>query len=401
MAVCRWVARLALLSLGLVVPLVVVEAALRLFGPVLPGNYNTGSFLTTHPTFGRFHVLGFDGWVKTSEYTSRITINSLGLRGRERTYAKPDGVRRVLVLGDSFVEGAQVHDSQGLVSRLEETLNETEPGRYEVLNGGVGGWGTGQQYVFLANEGYRYEPDLVLIVLYLGNDIYDNSYQLQGRPKNPHEPYFVFEDDGSLRQLDFRVRKSEDVDPTVALLRSRTLLWNVFETGVLAKLEEEGEDTQELRLNRFNLNKMGVYSNDPNERQLDAWKVTLALVERIRAFADDHGAATGLVVVPASWQVYDGEWNELIEANKLKPSAWSSDFPNQYLAQRAATIQTPMLDLLPALRGAGEHTSASLYFSSDKHWTADGHAVAAREVAAFLASSGLLSSDRLARQPGR
>ena len=386
----KWGARLGLLVIGLVAPLLVVELAVRLFGPILPGNYNTGTFLTTHPVYGRFHVLGFDGWIKTPEFTARVTINSLGLRGPEQSYEKPPGVTRILVLGDSFVEAAQVDQHQAMVGRLEAALNESRTGRYEVLNGGVGGWGTGQQYVYLTAEGYRYEPDVVLVVLYLGNDIYDNSYVLQGRPKNPHEPYFVPRDDGSLRQLDFRVRKPEQVNPAVGLLRAQSGLWNIFETGVLYKLDDPGEDSEELRLNRFNLNKMLVHAVKPNERLEDAWRVTTGLLRRIEEAGRERGIPTAVVVAPAAWQVYGEDWDDLIHGNKLRPDEWSADSPNRLLAERSAEIRAPMLDLLPALRDEAELSPNRLYFPSDKHWTPDGHAVAAREIRAFLAERGLL-----------
>ena len=149
----RWSLRLALLASGLVVPLPLVEIAIRLFGPLLPGTYSTGTFLTTHPVYGRFHVPGFDGWVKSPEFTSRVSINSLGLRGPEQPYEKRPGVTRILVLGDSFVEAAQVDQDQGVVARLEAALNEDGSGSYEVLNGGVGGWGTAQEYIYLTSEG--------------------------------------------------------------------------------------------------------------------------------------------------------------------------------------------------------------------------------------------------------
>jgi hypothetical protein len=386
----KWGARLGLLVIGLAAPLLAVELAVRLFGPILPGNYNTGTFLTTHPVYGRFHVLGFDGWVKTPEFTARVTINSLGLRGPERSYEKPPGVTRVLVLGDSFVEAAQVAAQQSLVGQLEAALNESGTGRYEVLNGGIGGWGTGQQYVYLTAEGYRYEPDLVLVVLYLGNDVYDNSYVLQGRPKNPHEPYFVPGDDGSLRQLDFRVRKPEQVNPAVALLRARSRLWNIFETGVLYKLDDPGEDPEELRLNRFNLNKMLVHAVKPTERLEDAWQVTIGLLRRIEQSGRERGIPTAVVVAPAAWQVYHEDWDDLIRTNNLRETEWSPDSPNRFLAERSPQIGAPLLDLLPALRDEAELSPSRLYFPSDKHWTPDGHAVAAREVGAFLAERGLL-----------
>jgi hypothetical protein len=48
-----------------------------------------------------------------------------------------------------------------------------------------------------------------------------------------------------------------------------------------------------------------------------------------------------------------------------------------------------MLDVLPALR-ADAPTSPRLYYPYDKHWTAAGHATAAREVERFLTEQGLV-----------
>lgn len=377
-----------MLVVSLLVPLLLLEAALRLYGPILPGNYNTGTFLTPHPVYGRFHVPGFDGWVKTRELTSRVTINSLGLRGPERPYAKPPGVRRILYLGDSFTEAVQVSEQDGVTSRLETALNARGGDRYEVLNAGVGGWGTGQQLVYLREEGYRYQPDLVVVMLYLGNDIFDNSYVLQGSPKNPHEPYFTFRNDGSFEPMEFRTRKPEEISPIVATLRERTLLWNVFETGVLVKLEE-GEDDEALRANRFNQNKMIPHAVKSSDRQENAWRTTLTLLQRIRQLGEERGFQTAVVIAPAAFQVYDADWDALIQENKLKPDDWSADLPNGVLAANVGMVGAPMLDLLPALRTEAP-SGPRLYFPYDKHWTGAGHAVAAREVERFLVEQGFV-----------
>jgi hypothetical protein len=376
------------LVVSLLLPLLMVEAALRLLGPILPGNYNTGDFLVPHPVYGRFHVPGFDGWTKTREYTSHVVINSLGLKGPERPYAKPPGVKRILYLGDSFTEAVQVPQQDGVVSRLETALNAHGTDRYEVLNAGVGGWGTGEELVYLREEGYRYQPDLVVVMLFLGNDVFDNSYALQGSPKNPHEPYFTFRDDGTFEPIDFRTRKPEDVNPVVGQLRDRSLLWNVFETGVLLKLDQ-GEDDDELRANRFNLNKMIVHQVKSSDKQADAWKTTLTLLQRVRQLGEERGFQTAVVIAPASFQVYDADWDDLLKDNKLKPAEWSQDLPNQVLAANAGMIGAPTLDLLPALRDAAP-TADRLYLPYDKHWTSAGHAVAAREVERFLVDQGLV-----------
>lgn len=377
-----------MLVVGLLAPLLLLEAALRLFGPVVPGNYNTGTFLAPHPVYGRFHVPGFDGWVKTREFASRVTINSLGLRGPERGYAKPAGVRRVMVLGDSFTEAAQVHERESAVGRLEAALNARGGDQFEVLNAGVGGWGTGQQLVYLREEGYRYEPDLVVVMLYLGNDVFDNSYALQGSPKNPHEPYWVFRDDGRFEPIEFRTRKPEEIGPLVSTLRERTLLWNVFETGVLVKLED-GDDDDELRANRFNRNKMIVHEVKASDRQENAWRTTLTLLQRVRQLGEERGFQTAVVIAPAAFQVYDADWQELLSENKLKPTDWSPDLPNAVLVANAGMVGAPMLDLLPALQAEASNGDR-LYFPYDKHWTPAGHAIAAREIERFLVEQGLV-----------
>ena len=361
---------------------------MRFFGPVVPGNYSTGTFLTPHPVYGRFHVPGFDGWIKSREFTSRVTINSLGLRGPERGYAKPAGTRRILVLGDSFTEAAQVAERDSTVSRLESALNARGTDRYEVLNAGIGGWGTGQQLVYLREEGYRYTPDLVVVMLYLGNDVFDNSYALQGSPKNPHEPYWVFRDDGRFEPMEFRTRKPEDVSPMVSTLRERTLLYNVFETGVLVKLQD-AEDDEELRANRFNLNKMAIHATKSSDRQDNAWRVTLTLLQQVRQLGDERGFQTAVVIAPAAFQVYDADWQALLTENKLKPDEWSPDLPNAVLAVNAGMVSAPMLDLLPALHDAAPG-GERLYYPYDKHWTSAGHAVAAREIERFLVDRGLV-----------
>ena len=361
---------------------------MRVFGPVIPGNYNTGSFLTPHPVYGRFHVPGFDGWVKTREFTSRITINALGLRGPERGFEKPAGTQRIMLLGDSFTEAAQVAERESTVSRLESALNARGTGRYEVLNAGVGGWGTGQQLVYLREEGYRHQPDLVVVMLYLGNDIFDNSYALQGSPRNPHEPYWTFRNDGTFEPMEFRLRRAADVNPVVQVLRERTLLYNVFETGVLVKLEDD-EDGEDLRANRFNLNKFIVHQRKSSDKQDDAWRITLTLLQRVRQLGEERGFQTAVVLAPAAFQVYDDEWNDTIAQNKLKPDDWAPDLPNAVIAANAGMVGAPMLDLLGALHDAAP-TSERLYFPYDKHWTAAGHEVAAREIERFLVESSLV-----------
>lgn len=84
-------------------------------------------------------------------------INSKGLRDDETTYEKPEGVFRIVVLGDSRTFGFGVPIEKHFTTKLEGYYNNVE-----VINMGVSGYGVDQELLFLQIEGLRYQPDLVI-----------------------------------------------------------------------------------------------------------------------------------------------------------------------------------------------------------------------------------------------
>jgi len=106
---------------------------------------------------------------KSTTFGQPLTINSRGLRGPEYPFEKPAGTRRILVLGDSYTWGYGVADEELFTKLLEEKL--VADGRaFEVLNCGVSGWGTDQEYLFFREEGTRYSPDVVVLTFFF-NDL--------------------------------------------------------------------------------------------------------------------------------------------------------------------------------------------------------------------------------------
>ncbi len=130
-----------------------------------PGHELTGHRYLYDETLGWRNI---PNWSATT-YDRTLTINSRGLRDRERDLAKPEGMFRILVLGDSFTWGYGVSDEEIFTGRLEAGLRSN--GRdVEVLNAGVSGWGTDQELLYLESEGLRYSPDLVVLAFFLYND---------------------------------------------------------------------------------------------------------------------------------------------------------------------------------------------------------------------------------------
>jgi GDSL-like Lipase/Acylhydrolase family len=109
--------------------------------------------------------------------------------------AIPHGQRtkpRILFLGDSFVWGYDVEAS----ARFTDLLARRRPDR-EVLNLGVSGYGTDQEFLLLQRFFERYQPDLVFLIVSQQNDLIDNSINLNYG--GYYKPYFVVGDGLELR----------------------------------------------------------------------------------------------------------------------------------------------------------------------------------------------------------
>lgn len=93
---------------------------------------------------------GFRGYW-TKEGFGEFEINSAGFRDREHSLENPQGVIRVAVLGDSYIEALQVPVEAMFASVLERELAERGAGtnqRFEVLSFGVSGFGTAQELLW-------------------------------------------------------------------------------------------------------------------------------------------------------------------------------------------------------------------------------------------------------------
>ncbi|MFA6316120.1 MAG: hypothetical protein WC943_01780 [Elusimicrobiota bacterium] len=94
--------------------------------------------------------------------SSSYTVNSLGLRDKERPPSKPQGVKRIVVLGGSTTFGAGVRDGETFPARLEHILNKRSPGRFEVWNAGLPAYVLSQEVSLAQELVARHEPDLLI-----------------------------------------------------------------------------------------------------------------------------------------------------------------------------------------------------------------------------------------------
>jgi hypothetical protein len=378
-----WIARLLVLPLlGVVLPILLFELVLRAFGPIVPGSYQLGVLMIPNERYGHFHVANASAWYRTDEYLTHVRTNALGLRGPAIGRQPTPGRARILLAGDSFVEARQVAEHETTAALLGAAVGPT----CEVVNAGVAGWGTGEEYVYLRDAGLSLRPNLVILVFFMGNDVANNA-----RRANPGSgwhtgPGFRLQKDGSLAELDFDPTPEESA---LSLLLGRlSFAFTYVESGVLAKLGDQDDDD-----GRSGIVKRDLFSTRESSEVRRAWQLTEALLDNVSRTVTEAGSRLLLVAAPASYQVYPGEAQWLRSQAKSDRANGTSEVdmalkaPNRHLAEIAERLGVAYLDLLPALRAAAATSPRDrLYFESDAHWTAAGHRVAGRALATFLAN---------------
>ena len=97
-------------------------------------------------------------------------INSDGLCDVEHFSQKADGTQRIALLGDSITEALQVPLDKRFARVLEQKLNAGLKTKFEIINFGVGGFGTGQEYLQYVRDVRRYKPDQVILMYHQGDE---------------------------------------------------------------------------------------------------------------------------------------------------------------------------------------------------------------------------------------
>jgi lysophospholipase L1-like esterase len=118
--------------------------------------------------YGWYHATDSQKYFTTEGEKALIVQNKLGHRGPNYGERTAKGKKRVLVLGDSFTEGSHVGE-EDLFTNIIANKNPN----LEVMNAGIGGWSTVQEYLYLRNAGIDLNPDLVLL-MFFENDLIEN-----------------------------------------------------------------------------------------------------------------------------------------------------------------------------------------------------------------------------------
>ena len=376
-----WRRKVVLLLLGLGLGGLASEGLLRVAGVSYPQPYAPdwycGSRLRPR----------FEGWWR-KEGNAYVRINRYGFRHGERAPGKPPGTYRVAVLGDSFIEAFQVPDEETFCAQLERRLQADSAlanRRVEVLNFGVSGYGTAQELRMLRHYVWPYEPDLVLLAFFAGNDLRNNSAELETyrvRPFYHLQAGQLVLDNSFQQHPDFLKAQSAWTRAKVQLtdhLRTLQLVYSLRDawrqrSAASSPGVSPGVDVLAL-------------AEPPDYAWRDAWELTERLLTEAADDAARHQARFVVMTVSNDVQVHPDEAVRSAACRQLgAPDLFYAERRlDQWGRQHAVSVITLAE---PMSRYASKHGLFLHGFANTQlgigHWNADGNRVAAELVATAI-----------------
>jgi hypothetical protein len=376
---------LALISGGVAIALLVLEIGLRVF------QFSYVSFFRPDERLGLRLRENAEGWYR-SEGEAYVRVNSAGFHDRERSLAKPPGVYRIAVLGDSYAEALQVELEKAFHAQLERRLNACQAfgGKtVEVLNFGVSSYGTAQQLLMFRYVASHYAPDLVLVAFFAGNDVRNNSRDLEPDKVRPfvtiHGETLVedrsFADSKEFKRRTNRLRSVLDTLRVLRIVQAAYFVKDRLQQHEEQRPQHDSRPPIEAGLDE------AIYREPPSPE----WRAAWALTERILAQLRDEVRAAGaeLVVVSLSTgiQVHpDPEARaHLTESQRIVDLF----YPDRRIQRATEALNIRSIILAPRLQAIAERERIFLHgFENTRlgsgHWNENGHRLAAELVAADL-----------------
>jgi lysophospholipase L1-like esterase len=378
-----------------------------------------------------------------AEFDVRVVTNALGFRDARMPGPKPAGVRRVVVLGDSFTQGYGVDETASYPRRLEAGLARAGAGAgdVEIVNLGVPGTSPRDYIGHLADPGLAYAPDLVLIGV-MGNDVQDVWIQRRfgvrfasellrdvqrdiadGRPLWRRAPALllpnlyplVWTEVADLRRslaprtavasaaappsnatevdparwrdvvLEMGERFGREPETTAALAAvppaRRDAIAGVA-TGTTSLDSEPGADGYLALLATIDPHMLADAVLLPPSYDA-AWRETEGHLRGMIRMARRAGSRVAIVYIPAIHQVTDASRPALEGDGFVWDERTLTDTTFSDRLRRLGDAEgVAVVDLLPVFRAAHD---PSLYYPHDGHWTAKGHALAADALVAPVA----------------
>jgi hypothetical protein len=290
-------------------------------------------------------------------YGAGLRGNRLGYPGPEFQRERQPGIARIAALGNSFAVGPIVPFADNYLTLLQRDRPATE-----VYNFGVSGAGPREYALILRREVLAFQPDLVLVSLFVTHDVTELLPTPRHLDPRQHSLYWLFARNRGPAQPCWE-ETPPDAGPVARLLPD-TLTPSAFRVV----------EAQRLAVCRI-----------PDVPGLEKkWRRTLHDLRRLVEDCRTHQILVAFVLIPDEAQVDPDVLDDLFQSGVLDPRTFDRDRPQRRLREFCTAAGVPCLDLLPVFQGRTD-----LYAPRNTHWNVTGNRLAARVLADWLAAGPL------------
>jgi lysophospholipase L1-like esterase len=136
--------------------------------------------LSDNPKIGFEPIPNLDSTGKPVQYYAyHGQSNDDGFRDYNHSLHKPDGSRRIAIIGDSVTAGLWINDDTKVYPAVMEKHLQNLGFSVDVMNLGVAGYNTQQEVEMLKDKGLKFNPDLVILA-YCLNDRFNDDGGIYG-----------------------------------------------------------------------------------------------------------------------------------------------------------------------------------------------------------------------------
>jgi hypothetical protein len=359
---------LGLISISSILSLAAAEFILRQFY-----KFPQPQFLAIDSIVGHRHRPCVEGYY-AREGLGFVQINRHGFRDKKYDVERNDK-RRIAVLGDSYTEAFQVEIGQTFHGMLEAEYED----RLEVLNFGVSGYGTGQEFLTYKYFVRRFRPDIVILAFYPGNDFRDNDKKLAG---GYPRPYFSFGENGlklddSFRKSSKHVRQKYVYD-IYYFLTDHSIIFSLLDQLRHRKDVGEAEQHRGVPMGQLKTGPDMIYAPTLKEH-VEAWLLTEQLILELAREVRKDGAEFILFIQDSMPGQLKTANNRYYVEERLGRLCRDNAIPCSLMAPTAIDTHVSTGKALHGFDG-----------SNSGHWNENGHRVAYTVLRDTLIENGLI-----------
>lgn len=316
-----------------------------------------------------------------SEWNTTFSVNELGFRDQEVADPKPPDEFRVLLLGDSFIEGESVEVYETSSWRLEQELQKEMNRPVDVINMGVMSYSAIQYERLLKKWVDQLQPDFVIVAVDMSDFQNDYSYS------------FDLDEEGQFRNILFQQQMGV---PHVALpgVSGQLKFWLRTHSVLYATMADR---TKQLVRKAFSIPEPTVFLiNDPksdphyvtrseeNARDPLMWEQFGSSMRSINTLFNVKKIPWVAVIYPYGHQAAPDEWAVGREKNGFERGIVYPSTSQALLFQYGNYYGFHVTSLVPAFQQAAKESEQHLFWPYDGHFTPKGHEVLAEELVSVI-----------------